>query len=395
VREVSRIPLVVEGGSELYVEPTAFAVSRGDLLLAGTPNYLWRRRPGSRVALVAQDSVFGAIIASDGKARIIHAPISPRLVHSVRVLGRDNGKWDVVFAEIARPRANPGDEGIAVRWWYGVFDGRSWSSLEQLPTPTDVGFRLFNPSPIVRRGDTLAWTTPVTTTKGMTEAVVYERRNGRWSFDFVPTYYSAAYSLLASSDSLGLVAVVVHADRTLPTDENSLFFYTRRPTWQLLRRVIHGGNEPVFGPSVVLASRPAVLSWKTPIRSEGGRWEARAMIGRLENEGAPWITLDSSVITAKAVLSRHLPVRVWVSEHIDPRDPMNRSVRFIGDVGESAVLLGQFPSPFLGPFAAAAPASSEIVVAGPRPGGGVDDPEVVTLLIRARVQCAAEARRPD
>jgi hypothetical protein len=395
VREVSRVPLVVEGRSELYVEPTALAVSRGKLLLAGTPNYLWRRRPGDRVLLEAQDSVFGAIITRDGRARIVYAPVRANLVASVRVLGRDDGKWDVVFAEIARPRANPGDEGVAVRWWYGVFDGESWSSLEQLPTPSGVTFRLFNPSPIVRRRDTLAWTAPVITPQGLTEAVVYERRDGRWSFGFVPTYYSAAYAVLADSDTLGLIAVVVHADPKLPSDENSLFLYTQRPAWQLLRRIIHGGNEPVHAPSVVLTPEPGVLSWKTPVRTQdGGRWEARAMIGRLEERGTPWITLDSSVTTIRAVLSPTLPTRTWVTEHIDPHDPTNRTVRFIADAGESAVLLGEFPSPFLGPFAAAAPAPSEIVVAGPQPGGSVADPEVVTLLIRARVQCAAEVRRP-
>jgi hypothetical protein len=277
---------------------------------------------------------------------------------------------------------------------YGVLDGGSWFGLEQLPLPPDVSFRLFNPSPIVRRGDTLAWTTPVTTPNGMTEAVVYERRSGRWSFDFIPTHYSAAYSLLASSDTLGLVAAVVHGDRTLATDENSLFFYTRRPTWQLFRRIVHGGDEPVFAPSVVLGS-PGVLSWWTPIRKPSGRREARAMVGRLETESARPIALDSSVVTARPVLSRHLPVRVWVTEHIDPEDPMNRSLRFIADRKQTAVLLGQFPSPFLGPFAAEARAPSEIVVAGPKPGTSVADPEVVTLLIRARVHCAAEARRPS
>lgn len=118
------------------------------------------------------------------------------------------------------------------------------------------------------------------------------------------------------------------------------------------------------------------------------------MIGHLEDQEAQWITLDSSVTNVRPVLSSDLRTRTWVTEHIDPHDPTRRTVRFIADAGQSAVLLGQYPSPFLGPFAAAAPAPSEIVVAGPVPRGSVADPEVVTLVIRARVQCTAEARRP-
>src|SRR5687767_12151506 len=63
--EISRTPLVVNGQREMYIEPTAVLPSRGEILLAGSPNFLHPPAGPSAAARFVQDSVFGAIVGSD------------------------------------------------------------------------------------------------------------------------------------------------------------------------------------------------------------------------------------------------------------------------------------------------------------------------------------------
>ena len=393
IRKAARAPLVVADGRELYVEPVALEPSDGELLLAGVPNYLWKRAtPGGLASEVTADSVFGAVIARDGRARIVPSPVDARLVASVRALGRGDGHWEVVFAELDRPTPI-GETATAVRYWYGVFDGSRWSPLEVIPIPPDARPNLANPAPLVRRGDTLSWVTSVTTNGLEREALVYERRNGRWSYEFVPTHF-AAYPHLTASDAGSLVLALVRADLTIGRDQNSLFLFVRRGGWREHRKLIAGGREPVHVPTLSLTPSPGVLTWSASLRTPDPRWEARAIVGPLEIPSPKVITLDSSITMTTPAMILEGPTRVWVTEHVSPTDPTQRELRFLTDNSGSAVILARSPSPVLGPFAAAAPTPTEIVVAGPLADRTPGKPAVITLLIRARVECSARQREP-
>jgi hypothetical protein len=393
VREVSRARLVVEDGRELYVEPVAFAASGGEMLLVGTPNYLWKRQtPAGPVLAVAADSVFGAVIGQDGRARIVPSPVDAKRVAGARALGRSDGGWDVVFAELAERNTSLGDQPVSARLWYGIFDGSKWSSLEQIPLPTGALARLANPSPIVRRLDTLFWVIRLQTRGGDTELAVYQRNGGRSSSELVRTDF-AAYASLGASDTLGVVLLVVRGDTAQPMRENAIFFFARQPRWELVRRVDGVGEEPVHMPSIDLSS-PGALTWLAPVpTADGGRQEARVMLGRLEAEDGQLFTIDSSVTHVTPAVQLRGGIRVWVTEHLSSSD-QTRELRFVGHSGRSPVILGRAASPFLGPFTAASPAPSQIVIAGPLAEGVTTNPAVVTLLIRVRVDCPARPRRP-
>ncbi|MDQ3951306.1 MAG: hypothetical protein M3282_13315 [Gemmatimonadota bacterium] len=392
VREVSRSRLVVEDGRELYVEPVAFAVSGREILLAGTPTFLWRRRsPGRPAVELTRDSVFGAVIRRDGRARIVPSPVDAKLITDVRVLGRGDGTWEAVFAELEAPKAEPADEGAVARYWYGVFDGRAWSRLEELPRPEGARPRLLSsvPSPLVRLGDTLWLTTPVTTNGGESEVVVYSRREGRWTYELVPTYF-AAYAVLAPSDSLGLVLLVVRGDRAVSWDENSLFMFARRPGWQMVRKVIPGGDEPVHGPSLVASSAGRILAWSSLVRDpqdpRGARLEARAMVGWSEARTEPVVTVDSSSAPVPRIVVTSDGAPIWVTQHSTGAGD-ELELRFVHPVAGRASVLARLPNPFQGYHNAASLAPRGLVIAGPELNRSVDQPALVTLLLRARVQC--------
>ena len=84
VQEISRRTLSLAEDLELYVAPDVFvANAAGDALLAGTPNYLFGRGSDGTEFLVAQDSVFGALLKADGSVRVIPSPIDPQLMGAV------------------------------------------------------------------------------------------------------------------------------------------------------------------------------------------------------------------------------------------------------------------------------------------------------------------------
>jgi hypothetical protein len=185
VSEVSRHRMVVEGNLNFYVEPVTMAESGGEVLLAGTPNILWSRHSGAQTKLVAVDSLFGAVIASDGSARTVPSPIPAKLLGSIRALGRGDGTWDVVFAELpARESARP---DTAVRLWYGVYDGSRWTAVEQLPLPPGAHLHPLHASPLVRQGDTLVWALVATTAGHHRDVVLFQRRGIGWHAELVPT----------------------------------------------------------------------------------------------------------------------------------------------------------------------------------------------------------------
>ncbi|HEX2189735.1 MAG TPA: hypothetical protein VHG51_12590, partial [Longimicrobiaceae bacterium] len=249
VTEISREQLTTEDGREVYVEPNAIAASpHGGLLLAGVPNYVWSRADGELTA-VARDSVLGALVSLEGRARLIPAPIDPGLVGpGIRALAQEDGTWAVVFAELVRGTRSPGEEETR-NLWFGVFDGEKWSRLERLPVPTEGRPQSFPPSALVGRGDTLALAVKLDVTPGQSNVALFTRRDGRWAYEIVPMPH-ALYVQLSHSDALGFLLAAVHG-RTRSKDETPLSIWAKAPTWRAIRRVASAEHEELHEPSII------------------------------------------------------------------------------------------------------------------------------------------------
>ena len=392
VHEVSRAPLVVEGGATLYVEPEVLSSSGGRILLAGVPNYLWNPdREGSP----ARDSILGAVIEQDGTARIVPAPTPARLIMGVRAVARGNGNWAVVFAEMEPGFRRAPHRGTLARLWYGEFDGTRWTSLDHLPLPKEGRVDLSHVSALTGRGDSLTWAVTLEMPGRSRDVALFTRQNGRWSYEVIGTR-GVSYVEPAYSDSFGVVLAVVQPDTAVPSGEQGLFIYARQPTW----RKVASGAEPVYFPSFRSSPSGGLMSWWANLRDAGEeRWEARAMAGPMGTRGGRAITLDSSVAHVAGPVEVMHGMPLWVTEHVLSDDgqemhvPSNegREIRVVRPSADSAVVLGRMPNPFTGPFGISATSPGELLLAGPLLDRSGQGPVITTLLLRARAECHGAA----
>jgi len=388
VRETSRAPLLIDGNREMYVEPTVALPSGGRILLAGRPNYLFSPGASTDERTMSRDSVFGVVLDSRGRATLVPAPIDPALVASARAIALSGGRWALLFAELKHPSEPPRPDTI-VRLWYGEFDGTTWSSLEQLPQIPGGTFNLEMGSELLPRADTLFAAVPIRIDSGSYHDIaVFERHMGRWKADVVHTV-TGVYAELLYSDSLGLLLAVVQPDRALRRDTNSLLLYGRRPRWEKLRRILVGGSQPVYDPRFMTSPAGTVLSWFVHDReSQPPTDRARAMIGLTVTGDGRTVELDPHInhVTPVPGFTRF---PLWITEHNTTAG--EREIRFLADSAGHGQTLAAFPSPFTGPFAATSIGASDILVSGPLFHADSAHPRLVSLLIRARVECRTSA----
>ena len=385
VREVSREPLVVDRAREMYVEPVVVQPSGNRVLLAGTPNYLFQPGFPGMARDFVRDTAFGAVLEPDGSAHLVPAPsqVDSRLIADPRALPLSGGGWEVVFAELKIP-SDPQYQDTVVAYWYGVFDGRAWNSVERLPRPAEGLMEPNASSDLVQRGDTTAFAVPIGTSNGR-DVAIFERRAGQWSLDVLPTR-RGAYPRLTFSDSLGMLLFLVRPDTTMRRDINSAFIYAKDPSWRALRKLLPGSPEPVHNPVVSRSSSGPVLTWM--VRFDGGGNRARAAIGPTERAITEVIALDSDVVHIATVRGFEGPP-FWVADRVNAEG--SREMRFVTTSGSTAVVAATGPAAYTGYFSATGIGASEILVSGPLFRSAPPNPSLVTLLIRSRVECRPRA----
>ena len=389
VRELSREPLLVEGGRALYVQPVILEPNgQGETLLAGDISFLLERRPpDDRWRFVREDSTFGAIIPAAGEAVVVPAPISTRLIGGARALARADGGWDVVFAQV---HDYTGEERPTTveRLWYGTLHGARWTRLEPIPLLSSVGDTLdtIHPSSLLPVGDTLFWAAPLRR-PGLDAVAIFSRRGGVWDHEIVSAWGN--YPRLAHSDSLGLVLAVVGPDRTLPADANSLILWTRQPEWRPYRMLVPSSREQVYDPWISFAPGREAAGWVAGVEDERGpRTEAHAISGVL-SPATPVAVLDSALHAHGVFVVQPLEpvpgVRLWVLEHrlADRQGTILRVVQ--ESAGRHATVLDSVPASFPAGFRAALPAPGQLLAAGAEydAAQGV----IVSLLLRFAVDC--------
>jgi hypothetical protein len=392
LREISRQRLTAAGGRPLYVEADAFVANgRGEVLLAGTPNYLWKISPQDEIVGLTADSILGAVIARDGTARLVPAPMDPKRIRGIRAAARPDGGWDVVFADVP---ADSSSSAGAERLWYTAYDGSRWSALEPLPVPSDVALSPTFTSSLVRRGDTLAWALTPAMRQGRRDISLFQRVGGRWTHETVPTTNAADVDL-AHSDSLGFVLAVVQPDlRLQEADGNSLLLWTRQPDWRIARRLVHGrGEGRVHAPSLVRTSGGLLATWWTPV-GEGPetRNELRARYVGPPESSEPVIMLDPNVPFGfeMSPVSWGAGVPLWVSEHQSAETGQGEpgEIRYVSVAGRQPFEVARTPNPYRMRSAAAISAPGELLVTGMEYR---ESRFAFSLLLRARSECERAA----
>lgn len=398
VRETSRSLLTLEGGQVAYVEPTVLRRSaNGDFLLAGRHNYRFERSGDSSWSRVAGDSLLGAVVPRAGSPRPIFAPFPTARLNGVRAVELEGGRWAVVFAEVppvpAEVSRTAGEirPDSAIRLWYGVVDGGRWTTLEPIPMPARGTLEPANASSLVRHGENLAWAMILTPPMERSRIIVYELKDGRWSYEEVPTF--ATEVELAHSDSLGLLLAVVQPDPRLRNDSNSLLLWARQPAWRILRSVVPGSRERVLHPSLRFTPAGAVLGWIASVpRPDGSEtMEMHAMTGKIMERDETVIVLDTDVGPFDLPIGLDMPgpSPVWIVDHRHEGSG-EREIRFLRPDGAVPAVAGSIRNPYITHFAAQALSDSEVLITG----GVLDSAEqyVGSLLIRARMVCGSDTR---
>jgi hypothetical protein len=399
VRETSRSLLILEGGQVAYVEPTVLRRSaNGDFLLAGRHNYRFERSGDSTWSRVAGDSLLGAVVPRAGSPRPIFAPFPTARLNGVRAVELEGGRWAVVFAEVppvpAEVSRTVGEirPDSAIRLWYGVVDEGKWATLESVPMPVGGGkLEPANASSLVRHGENLAWAMILTPPMERSRIIVYEFKDGRWSYEEVPTF--ATEVELAHSDSLGLLLAVVQPDPRLRSDSNSLLLWARQPAWRILRSVVPGSRERVLHPSLRFTPAGAVLGWIASVpRPDGSEtMEMHAVMGKITERDETVIVLDTDVGPFDVPIGLDMPGTspLWIVDHRHEGSG-EREIRFLHPDGAVPAVAGSIRNPYITHFAAQALSDSEVLITG----GVLDSAEqyVGSLLIRARMVCGSDTR---
>jgi len=385
VQDVAEQVLTVGEARELYVEPAALVASGGDVLLAGSPNYLWTRDSGGKLLAESQDSVFGVVVREDGSAVLVGSPVSPQLIEVIRAVPFGPGSWAVVFAEMTSGHtfARPGK---VARLWYGVLKGNEWDHLEEIPYARSEDLHPRGISDLLLRRDTVAVAIPTNLIGTGSGVVYFERANGAWTHEFVRAP-DAVHATLSYAPDRGVALGIVQPAPELEGDANSFFLYSRGTRWDGREMIVRGGSSPVFAPSLTLtAGGGGVLTYFSVVQApEGGRSEGRVLLDPLGSDPQGRImTVDSSSVGLTPVILPPGGV-LWVSDHAASDE--RREIHFIGHVRGAALYRHVIPNPYEGPFAAARKSDDEVLVAGPRVDRGEGAVPLVTLLLRARVSC--------
>lgn len=395
IREVARKELTTESGTKIFVEPATFASdAKGDILLAGPTTLLTIGSQGSTTD-TAHNRIFGVVLDSDLNHRPVPNPVVGEII-GVRATARAPSGWNVVLGErnTRRPAGAVGTwENATDALWYGILTANTWTTVERLPMPPGAIVDQQFASRLVANGDSLAWAVPMRTSQGGRQLLLYERREGVWSYEVIPTFNVRAE--VGYSARLGVVLAVVQPDTTLREDGSSLIIRTREGNWRPLRRLVHGRLEgDVLNPSLSFVGDTMVVGWYgSPPGPIGSRTlQARTIVGTLRDGETRNIVLDSAALGEQqafipAMLNQS--VRLWVTRHASRGDSASE-LRFVeGSAGVARILLS-VPDPFYAPYVSAVSTdSSRLVLTGLKYMPGK---YITSLLVQFRVGCSSRRK---
>jgi hypothetical protein len=236
---------------------------------------------------------------------------------------------------------------------------------------------------LVRRADTLFWAARATNAAGTSEIVVLRKQGRRWSPEVISTL-DASDLALSYSDSLGAVLAVVQPDTTKREDNGSIFFYSRRPTWKLLRRVVSGEKDAGYAPALFFNSTRGVLSWTALVGGASGERASRTLTTDLWGWPINTFVVDPGIVESSVPIEIIAGVPLWITDHVLVGSS-ERELRFVSGSDSIGSIAGAIPNPYTGYFGAVSLGHGEVLVAGPL----IDHTKrrVLSLLIRAKLEC--------
>jgi hypothetical protein len=373
-RNVSRLGM--DGERTVYVEPMTLVVADEVALVAGVPVYSWRRTAASVPELEPSDSFAGMLINSRG-IQLLPMPAGFKYITHMRAILHESQRFGVLFAQLTEPD-HPGRDAEAVAYWYGLTDGKTWQSLEQLPFPPAGILRTYFASDLVRMRDTLMFAVPIVHPSRI-DVLVFTRGPEGWSFEEVRTGF-AGYVAIAPEESGRHQLAIVRPD-TLIRDSNSLSLFIRElASWRDHGFASRGGREPIHEPRITIGAGVRTLTWIASTR------ESRIARGRrLSQTGAlgPVEAFASDVQDIVAVQNPSGPP-AWV---VTSGSGERQTLQLLEWTGGHPVVRDLVKNPFKGPILAYS-RSGQITVLGPLQGKDSSEEPVASAAIQLRARCS-------
>lgn len=383
VCEVGRTHLVVEDGTVLYIEAEELIELASGLLVVGTPTYAWLPGAGPSEERVVPDAHLAAVFDLEGRARGIEKPI-PGTIGSIKATALGGDRWGVVFAEI-HPDSLPGKEFL-IDAWYAEHDGARWALVERLPAPARGTLSFAADSELVRWGDRLSWVATTRLPIGLSELVLYERRDGAWSVRQISDDWVEVSTLAYDPREQALWLAQFSEDPEIPEWQQSLRLYRseRGGAWELVSRLaVVERNVKVREPRVRVLSDGVAVAWLT----FGATLEAWARVGIRRDHPGSEIRLDPSAfqILSLGELGGH---PAWLLNHlIDGGRAGELTVVRLPRSRPGVVESSGVPNPYPSFFATLPLGADEVVVVGPEVDRDPAEPTVRSLVLRLSTSC--------
>jgi hypothetical protein len=383
-----RVPVVLNDGRQVYVEPDAVVKSGNRLLVAGSPSYIWAGPRNS--AEQSRNTLFGIVISLDGTADTIPSPLATGHLSNVRALALPDGTWAATFADVA-PETQF-NETVTPRtdaYWFGITDGQRWLTLEKLPA-SNGKLRSGLASRLVRSRTGYSVAMPIQLANGVdgrlrNAVTVFTRSDHGWRrnervFEFV--YYVS----LDTTERGQLLLGSVRADASERPVSNDLVLYEQFADlrWHEVTRVEPKDSQHVHQPDVGWSGESSVATW-LEASTPSGRARARAIVGATDPQHRRYVAISDDALQVLRVPDLTTPT--WVA--LEWADSKARRISVVQRQPSGSTSRIAIPDPFFG-YIGTSVFGSKLVVVGPVHRRDGKSPVVSLHLLTLEMTCFSE-----
>lgn len=373
------------GGRDLYVEAQVLEASESGLLVAGSPVYEWSADSLGAAAL-EQGRLLGVRVEA-GRVLPIERPPGLGPLERVRAARLGPGRWGWLFEEVRS--ADPRERSEPIRVSFAEHDGGRWSELETVVAAGAADYRGHSASALVRVRDTLRWVLPENGRAAVTNRLrLLERHGSVWRQRILDSARWDAHLVEAvqiEPDGSGGWWMALSGPQQELGYRRSLRIARGADPGTLIRLYEGAPREQLVFPRLAAGSGEVVAAWTSrPGDGSSSAWGAVVE----DPPGRPAaLRIDPGAVHV-VPLRLDDGHRLWVTQHADPESSVEelRVYRYVSSA-DAPELIGSFPQPFTGFFAAVATTGSELVLAGAQISADPAYRVVRSLFLRLSITC--------
>lgn len=244
-------------GSTLSIDPSGVARSERDLIIVGSPVYVWPRGASRSTAPILSDSVIGLIRDASGGVRSVPSPLPGRRIFYPRVATAGSRAWDVLFVTGSQGTRTSSTMFDTATVWTGRYDTMGWRDVHVVARVRTASLDPRSASALAARNGRLAFAFPFGELPSPIDApqapgvVILVAREGRWRQDTLRAWDPPAYVQLASGPDGAFTAAIAESyfenHRTRP---QSLFLARYDSVWHPAGLVAGDSGSSIIAPAI-------------------------------------------------------------------------------------------------------------------------------------------------